>query len=373
MAEPSSVALRRLGLTDFRNYAAATCTVDGRLVAFVGENGAGKTNLLEAISLTTAGRGLRRAPFAELVRRGATGGWTVSAIIDGPAGETRIGTGYEAGDAGRRVRIDGVDARSSEALLDYIRILWLLPAMDTLLTGPAGDRRRFLDRLVLSIDPRHGSRVADLDKALRSRNRLLEEGGSPAYLDAVEAQVAELGVAVALARRETVALLADRLATQAHLGLPFPRAGIELEGGFNAEGVASDLEDRLRRSLRDGRARDRAAGRTLEGPHRTDLAVTHLGKAMPAAMASTGEQKALLIGLVLGHAELTATTTGMTPVLLLDEVAAHLDAGRRAALFARLDELRLQAFMTGTDRALFEALPTDAAVFQVEHGAVHRL
>lgn len=373
MAGPTPVALRRLTLADFRNYASLSLDVGARLVAFVGANGAGKTNLLEAISLLTAGRGLRRAPLGELVRKGAPGGFAVSAVVDGPYGETRLGTGYDPGETGRRVRIDGEDARTSESLLDYLRVLWLLPSMDGLFTGPAGDRRRFLDRLVLAIDPGHGRRVADLEKALRSRNRLLDEGGTPAYFDALESQIAQIGVAVALARRETVNLLSGRFAAQGALGLPFPQAGIRLEGSFEAEAdavAASDIEDRYIEILREGRARDRAAGRTLEGPHRSDLAVTHLAKDMPAGMASTGEQKALLIGLVLAHADLTASVAGMTPVLLLDEIAAHLDPDRRAALFARLEALGLQVFMTGTDPLLFESLGGSAQLFTVGDGKV---
>ncbi|MXN66783.1 DNA replication/repair protein RecF [Stappia sp. GBMRC 2046] len=373
MAGPTPVALRRLTLSDFRNYASLSLDVGARLVAFVGANGAGKTNLIEAVSLLTAGRGLRRAPLADLIRKGAAGGFAVSALLDGPYGETRLGTGYDPGETGRRVRIDGEDARTSESLLDYLRVLWLLPSMDGLFTGSAGDRRRFLDRLVLAIDPGHGRRVADLEKALRSRNRLLEEGATPAYFDAIESQIAQIGVAVALARRETVNLLSGRIAAQGALGLPFPQAGIRLEGSFEVEAdavAASDIEDRYIEILREGRARDRAAGRTLEGPHRSDLAVTHLAKDMPAGMASTGEQKALLIGLVLAHADLTASVAGMTPVLLLDEIAAHLDPDRRAALFARLDTLGLQVFMTGTDPLLFESLGHSAQLFTVGDGKV---
>ncbi len=368
MAEPSPVALSRLSLTDFRNYTSLSLEPGSRMVAFVGENGAGKTNLLEAISLLSAGRGLRRAQLADLVRRGAPSGFAISAIVDGPFGETRIGTGFTPGESGRKVRIDGEEARSSEALLDYLRVLWLLPAMDSLFSGPAGDRRRFLDRLVLAIDPGHGRRVAEFEKALRARNRLLEDGGTAAYLDALESQVAQLAIAVALARRETVQLLQSRLAAKDAADLPFPQAHIRLQGTFEDDAetmAAADLEDHYRLQLREGRARDRAAGRTLDGPHRSDLAVTHLAKAMPAAMASTGEQKGLLIGLVLAHAGLTASISGMTPVLLLDEVAAHLDPIRREALFERLDRLGGQVFMTGTDPLLFAHLPPSSRLLKV--------
>ncbi|GGF02224.1 DNA replication/repair protein RecF [Stappia taiwanensis] len=373
MSGPVHVALRRLALTNFRSYETFSLTLDAPLVAFVGENGAGKTNLLEAVSLLTAGRGLRRAPLGEIARKGSSGDWSVAAVVDGPQGETRIGVGHRPGETGRRIRIDGADARNSEQLLDYLRVLWLLPSMDGLFTGPAGDRRRFLDRFVLAVDPGHGRRVADLEKTLRARNRLLDGNGAPEFLDAVEAQLAPLAVAVCFARRETVALLAERVAAQASLGLPFPQAGISLDGPFEEEAdacAAGDLEDRYRARLVETRRRDRAAGRTLDGPHRSDLKVHHLAKDMPAGLASTGEQKALLIGLVLAHAEVTAAMSGMTPLLLLDEVAAHLDPNRRAALFARLAELGPQVLMTGTDPLLFSALPRESEVFQVASGSV---
>lgn len=232
MGEPIQVALRSLNLTDFRNYTQVSVSLGARLVALVGDNGAGKTNLLEAVSQLTAGRGLRRAQLDDIRRKDAETGWSVAARLDGPFGETRIGVGHAPGATGRRIRIDGADARSSEQLLEHMRVLWLLPAMDGLFTGPAGDRRRFLDRLVLAIDPGHGRRVADLEKTLRARNRLLDEGGTSAFLDAVEAQLAPLAVAVSCARRETVALLQARIEAQDDLGLPFPRAGVALAGDF---------------------------------------------------------------------------------------------------------------------------------------------
>ncbi|OKL44529.1 DNA replication/repair protein RecF [Pseudovibrio exalbescens] len=376
MSDPVSVTLTRLALTDFRNYASATIPLSSQMVAFVGDNGAGKTNILEAISFLTAGRGLRRSALSDIGRAVASGSWAVNARIEGVYGETRLGTGYTAGETGRRVRIDGEDARSSDMLLDYIRVLWLVPSMDGLFTGPGSDRRRFLDRLVLSLNPSHGRMVANYEKALRQRNRLLAEGGMPSFLDALEAQVAELGTAVTISRRETVSLLAATIEDQAGLGLPFPKALIQLEGGFETltEGMNStDTEDAFRTLLSDGRYRDRAAGRTLEGPHRSDLVVHHAEKELPAALASTGEQKALLIGLVLAHASLTSAVSGMAPVLLLDEVAAHLDPARRAALFARLEAIGGQVFMTGTDAALFEDLPSGAERFQVTDAHIARL
>uniref|UniRef100_UPI003BABABC4 DNA replication/repair protein RecF n=1 Tax=Stappia sp. TaxID=1870903 RepID=UPI003BABABC4 len=378
MNEPVRVALSRLTLSNFRNHETLALGCEARLVALVGANGVGKTNLLEAVSLLSPGRGLRRAQLDDMVRKGATGGFAVSAVLEGGCGETRIGVGHAPGEAGRRIRIDGEDARSADMLLEHLRVLWLLPAMDGLFTGAAGDRRRFLDRLVLAVDPGHGRRVADLEKTLRARNRLLDDGGSSAFLDAVEAQLAPLAVAVSYARREAVALLGERIATQAQLGLPFPQAGIRLTGPFEdmaGDLDATDLEDAYRERLVEGRFRDRAAGRTLEGPHRSDLAVTHLAKDMPAALASTGEQKALLIGLILAHADLTTAVSGMTPVLLMDEVAAHLDPGRREALFARLSALACQVFMTGTDAALFESLPEGGTIIALSEagGAEPRL
>lgn len=365
MTSPAPVAIERLLLTDFRNYARLALAPAARLVALVGNNGIGKTNVLEAISLLSAGRGLRRAALPDIARRDGPGTWAVAATLNGPLGDIQIGTGYTGGDSGRRVRIDGAEAKSSEALLEHVRVLWLVPAMDGLFTGPAGDRRRFLDRLTLSIDPAHGRRVSDFEKALSHRNRLLDTGAAPAWLDAVEQQLAGLGLAVAAARRETVSLLQNRIDVQDGLGLPFPRAALALEGEFEqaAAGLAaSDQEHLLLRQLRDGRARDRAAGRTLSGPHRTDLAVMHSAKTMPAGLASTGEQKALLIGLILAHADLTAGVSGLTPILLLDEVAAHLDPGRREALFSRLVGLNCQVFMTGTDTQLFDNLPQSGEI-----------
>lgn len=367
--------ITRLGLTGFRNYQALSLDIDGALVAFVGANGAGKTNILEAISFLTAGRGLRRATLSDIARKGGDGSWSVAATLVGDDGmETRIGTGLTAGGAGRRVRIDGADARGSESLLDYMRVLWLVPAMDGLFTGPASDRRRFLDRLTLAIDPAHGRRVADFETALRQRNRLLDQGGSDAFLSALELQVAELGTAVSIARGETVGLLGRMLAQDTGEALPFPKAQVALEGAFEAETLglgASDREDLYLRMLREGRGRDRAAGRTLAGPHLSDLKVTHAAKAMPAGQSSTGEQKALLIGLVLAHADLTAKVSGLAPVLLLDEVAAHLDPDRRAALFARLVALGGQVFMTGTDAALFDALPDGSRMIEIRGGGGH--
>jgi len=374
---PDQTYISKLTLTNFRNYAALSIDLRPGAVIFCGDNGAGKTNLLEAISLLTPGRGLRRAPYADVAREGGDGGFALHARLDGPEGEVEIGTGISGGDAigesGRKVRINGAAARSAEEMLEWLRVVWLTPAMDALFTGPAGDRRRFLDRLVLAIDPGHGQRALDYEKAMRGRNRLLAEGSRDgAWFDAIETQMAETGVAMAAARAELVRLLAAMIERLPATG-PFPQADIGLEGALESEVAtmpAIDVEERFRRTLAEGRLRDRAAGRTLDGPHRSDLLVRHRPKDMPAELCSTGEQKALLVAIVLSHARLTGEMSGMTPVLLLDEIAAHLDAGRRAALFAILEELNCQTFMTGTDAALFSSLAGRAQFLTVDHGTV---
>ncbi len=371
------MSVRRLKLVGFRNYAELNLPLGPGPVVLTGENGAGKTNLIEAVSFLSPGRGLRRAAYDDVARTGGQDGFAIHATLDCALyGEAEIGTGTAgAGDGGRKVRVNGAPA-SAEDLLDYARILWIVPSMDGLFTGGASERRRFLDRMVLAIDTQHGKRVLDYEKAMRSRNRLLSDGNQDdRWLDAIESQMAELGTAIAAARAEAMRLIAAMIERLPAEG-PFPKADCFLEGGLESRiGVeaALDLEEDFRRNLRDGRARDRAAGRTLDGPHRTDFLVQHRPKAMPAALCSTGEQKALLIGLVLAHARLTGELSGMAPVLLLDEIAAHLDPGRRAALFAILHDLGGQAFMTGTDRALFEALEGEAQFFHVSGGQLTQL
>ncbi|MER9692782.1 DNA replication/repair protein RecF [Mesorhizobium sp. M0179] len=374
---PEQNHISKLTLTNFRNYAALSIGFSPGPVVFSGDNGAGKTNLLEAISLLTPGRGLRRAPYVDVAREGGDGGFALHARLDGPEGQVEIGTGITGGEAagegGRKVRINGAPARSADAMLEWLRVVWLTPAMDGLFPGPAADRRRFLDRLVLAVDPGHGQRALDYEKAMRGRNRLLTEGSRDgAWFDAIEMQMAETGVAIAAARAELVRLLTamiDRLPSSG----PFPQADISLSGDLESDvatAPAVDVEERYRAALADGRERDRAAGRTFDGPHRSDLLVRHRPKAMPAELCSTGEQKALLVGIVLSHARLTGEMSGMTPILLLDEIAAHLDAGRRAALFSILEELSCQAFMTGTDAALFSSLRGRAQFLTVDHGTV---
>lgn len=375
-ARAAQVHISRLTLTDFRNYAAAGVALRPGAVVLTGENGAGKTNLLEAVSLLTPGRGLRRAVYDEVERLGGAGGFAVHACLEGPFGEVEIGTGTAGaaeGESGRKVRINGATAKSADEMLDWLRVIWLTPAMDSLFTGPAGDRRRFLDRLVLAIDPSHGRRAADYEKAMRSRNRLLSEGARDAsWLSAIETQMAETGVAIAAARAELARLLAammEKLPDDS----PFPKALIALEGSLEAavgSRPALDVEEEFRTALEAGRARDEAAGRTLEGPHRSELLVRHAPKDMPAASCSTGEQKALLVGIVLAHARLVGELSGSAPILLLDEIAAHFDAERRAALFDILEELNCQVFMTGTERGLFSSLSGRAQFLAVSAGSV---
>ncbi|WP_300973208.1 DNA replication/repair protein RecF [Sphingomonas sp. LHG3406-1] len=364
--------LARLTLTDFRNHAGLDLRPGPGFVCLHGQNGAGKTNILESVSMLAPGRGLRGAALSEMARSEGPGGWSVSANLspfspsqveghgatsastslgtNGEAvfaiSETVLGTGTLATAPERRVvRINGASA-SVNSLAEWLAILWLTPAMDRLFSGPASDRRRFLDRLVLALEPGHAHHAARYDAAMRARNKLLAEpdGADPEWLSALEAGMAEHGEALAAARARTVAGLGEMLAA-APEDL-FAKGAIALEGAEQA-GLAA--------MLRANRGHDAAAGRTTEGPHRQDLAVTHAAKRQPAARCSTGEQKALLLGLVLAHAALVTERRGAPPLLLLDEVAAHLDPGRRAALFERL-EGRGQVWMTATEAALFEGV-----------------
>jgi DNA replication and repair protein RecF len=368
--------IRRLTLANFRSYHAATVRVDDGPVVLVGPNGTGKTNILEAISFLGPGRGLRYATLEEVAFSEGDGSWAISAEVEGELGLATLGTGIEApaGDASvsRQGRIDR-EPVSVTALADYLRVLWLIPAMDGLFMGSASERRRFLDRLVLAADAEHSTRVNALERALRSRNRLLESPQPDAHwLDAIEHETAELAVAVAAARAETVSRLSAALAERRDGA--FPSAQIMLEGWLDdlVGHPAMEVEDRYRATLRNNRTRDAAAGRTLEGPHVTDLKVVYAPKQIPARDASTGEQKALLIGLVLAHAQLVADMTGMTPIILLDEVVAHLDPNRRSALFDALIELGAQVWMTGADPAAFAELATRAHIFMVDGGKIER-
>jgi DNA replication and repair protein RecF len=375
--------VRRLSLTNFRSYHAAQISL-GRAgpVVLTGVNGAGKTNLIEAISLLAPGRGLRRATMEELAFAEGDGAWAVSAEIEGMLGLATLGTGIDppAGEDSapvRKCRVDRESVGSATAFADHLRVVWLTPAMDPLFNGPASERRRFLDRLVLAVDAQHSSRVAALERSLRSRNRLLEDTpGDSHWLDAVEHETAEVAVAVAAARLETVKRLSAALDAARDQAPEFPQAQIDLQGWMErllADHSAIEIEDRYRALLKENRARDAAAGRTLDGPHLSDLAVRHRAKNLPAADASTGEQKALLIRLVLAHAGLIKQMTGFAPLLLLDEVVAHLDPVRRAALYDALSSLAAQVWMTGADPVSFGDILDRANVFEVRGGTVQRV
>lgn len=349
--------LTRLSLTDFRNHRDALIEVGPGFVLLSGPNGAGKTNVLEAVSLLTPGRGLRQVPISEMARSDGPGGFAIAARL---GDETDIGTGTTPVTPERRqVRINGA-AASVNSLSERLSVLWLTPAMDRLFTDSAGSRRRFLDRLTLALEPGHATHAARYEAAMRARNKLLSDPASPdpAWLSALEAQMAEHGAALGEARKRTVTALTEALAD-----LPdddFPRAELGLEGWLGGD---------LAESLKANRSRDAAAGRAVEGPHRQDIAVSHVAKRQAAARSSTGEQKALLLGLVLAHAELVAVRRGAPPLLLLDEVAAHLDPHRRAALFARL-EGHGQVWMTATEPALFDAIDGSSSRFHVEAGTI---
>ncbi|MDT7934793.1 MAG: DNA replication/repair protein RecF [Sphingomonadaceae bacterium] len=351
--------ITRLTLTDFRSYAAAGLEPGSGPVVLTGLNGAGKTNVLEAVSLLAPGRGLRGAALGELARADGGGGWAVAARTDGPGGAVELGTGSAPGTPDRRVaRVNGAPAPLVQ-FGERLAVAWLTPAMDRLLAEGAGARRRFLDRLTLALEPGHGTQATRYEAAMRERSRLLAGGAAdPAWLDALEARMAEHGALLAAARARTAEALQPYLAA---VGVPFPVASLAYEDAS----VGAELAG----LLRGGRARDMAAGRALAGPHRADLSVIDAASGAPAARCSTGEQKALLIGVLLAHAELVAALRGMRPILLLDEVAAHLDEHRRSALLERLPALG-QVWLTGTEMATFEALRPHATLFTVRKGEV---
>src|SRR6195256_4015251 len=354
--------IHKLTLTHFRNYRAASLETRGDVVVLVGPNGAGKTNCLEAISFLSPGRGLRRATLEDVADNQGDGSWAVSAEVEGALGLATLGTGIDApgnenSATGRRCRIDREPVTSATAFGDHLRMVWLTPAMDGLFLGAASERRRFFDRLVLAIDSEHSARVSALDRALRSRNRLLEvRNYDDHWCGAIERETAELAVAVAAMRGQTAAKLAAMLRTRGDAS-PFPSAQIMLDGWMENALMSEPAA---------------AAGRTLDGPHLTDLQVIYAPKNMPARDASTGEQKALLIGLVLAHASLVAEMTGIVPLLLLDEVVAHLDPGRRSALFSELAKLGAQVWLTGADPASFTEIGASGDVFDVENGRIAR-
>jgi DNA replication and repair protein RecF len=376
------IGVRRVALADFRSYPSLELDLFTPLVVLTGDNGSGKTNLLEALSLLAPGRGLRRAEIGECARDKGAGGWAVSVELETPKGVVQLGTGIETqhdAAALRKYRIDRAPVNSIRAFCDHVRVVWLTPAMDGLFAGPAGERRRFLDRMVLSLDGDHGARVNALERALRGRNRLLEERPNHSertWLDAIEREVAELAIAVAAARFETVSKLSALILAGRNEDSVFPWAELSLRGDVEsliATRPALEAEDIYRGVLRDSRARDAAAGRTLIGPQASDLRVRHGPKQAPAAQTSTGEQKALLVSLVLAQARLVKAMSKIAPLILLDEIAAHLDPTRRAALYNLLEILGGQIWLTGADPATFAGLETRAQMLRVTPGSVTAL
>jgi DNA replication and repair protein RecF len=362
----SRLAVTRLQLTNFRSYAAGELAVDGAPVVLAGPNGAGKTNVLDAISLLSPGRGLRGAKLTEHARKGPVAGeetlWAVAATVMRGAGEHQIGTGMVQGSGSRHVRLNGAAAASSADLGDIVQLIWLTPAMDRLFIESASGRRRFLDRLVLGFEPGHARASTRYETAMRERARLLKYGPrDPGWLDGLENEMADAGVEIARARARVVGQVSGALAERGRAGA-FPAATLALSDEVHL----SDAE-KMRTAFASGRMRDAEAGRTLSGPHTTDLHVRHTPKRMEARDCSTGEQKALLVSIILADArELARTRGGLAPVLLLDEIAAHLDATRRAALFEEISALSAQAWMTGTDLSLFEG--ARAQIFEVQAG-----
>jgi DNA replication and repair protein RecF len=369
----AKLAVTQLRLTNFRSYASGALTLSGAPVVLAGPNGAGKTNILDAISLLSPGRGLRGAKLAEHTRKGPIvpdeALWAVAATVTRGGTDYDIGTGLTLGPNGgekRHVRLNGVEAKGSADLGDIVQLVWLTPAMDRLFIESAGGRRRFLDRLVLGFDSSHARNATRYETAVRERARLLKYGPrDPAWLDGLEHEMAEAGFAMAVARAATVEKLSRALAERTG---EFPAAALSLSDELHL----SSAED-LRAAFAAGRMRDAEAGRTLQGPHTTDLLVRHTAKRAEARDCSTGEQKALLISIMLADArELARAREGLAPLLLLDEIAAHLDARRRTALFEEIHALSAQAWMTGTDLSLFEGWNSRAEIFLVENGQFMR-
>ena len=367
-AERFRLAVTRLQLTNFRSYGFGEIAVSGAPVVLAGPNGAGKTNVLDAISLLSPGRGIRGAKLNEHTRKAPTASeetlWAVAATVTRAGTDYEIGTGLTQASASRQVRLNGAPAQSSADLGDIVQLIWLTPAMDRLFIESAGGRRRFLDRLVLGFDTGHARASTRYETAMRERARLLKYGPrDPSWLEGLENEMAEAGIQIAQARAATVEKLSHALAERGPQA--FPAAQLNLTDELHL-GTADDLRGQLAAS----RMRDAEAGRTLAGPHTTDLAVRHTAKRMDARDCSTGEQKALLISIMLADArELTRARDGMAPILLLDEIAAHLDAVRRAALFEEIHSLSAQAWMTGTDLSLFDG--AQAEIFDVRDGVFH--
>ena len=383
----SGLWVERLSLTNFRNYKSGSVAVKPGPVVLLGSNGSGKTNLLEAVSLLAPGQGLRRASYPDLAYQDGqgvgTGDWAVAAQLHTNNSVVQVGTGLQSAQSGadkprpgRLVRIDGETQRGSGVLAELVEMVWLTPMSDGLFTGPASERRRFLDRLVLCFDPRFRSRAGQFERAMRQRNRLLDQGVTrDAQFQGLETVMADMGVAIAAARVEIVAALAQEMqARRQREGehAMFPWADVKLDGTLEIalhDNPALDVEDLYLADLKRYRERDRAAGRALLGPHRSDLVVMHGPKQMPAKLCSTGEQKALLVGIVLAHAVLSAgRRSGIPPILLLDEIAAHFDADRRRSLFEELLRIGGQCWMTGTDRSDFLALEERATFVHITNG-----
>ena len=340
------MALSVLTLTNFRNHTLLTLRPQAQFIALYGANGAGKTNILEAVSLLVPGRGLRRAALSEMANSICNSGFAISAELDG----TIIGTGVEAAQPDRRkVRINGANA-SINNLAEWLSAIWLTPSMDRLFVDGAGARRRFLDRLVLALEPGHARHASRYEKAVQQRNRILATHAAPDpfWLDAIETQMAESGNFIVEARARMLAALDVQLAILPEDPFPVPDIVLAMEGPTNAQ--------ELREIWRSSRRKDAGAGRTLTGPHRADLVVHNRANGQAADRCSTGEQKALMLSLILAHAALVSAQRGAPPILLLDEVAAHLDPDRRAALFARLGDTGAQVWMTGTEAALFDTI-----------------
>ncbi|NIA68113.1 DNA replication/repair protein RecF [Pelagibius litoralis] len=378
--------MHRLLVHEFRSYQSAELEIAAAPVVLTGANGAGKTNLLEAISFLSPGRGLRGAKLSEVDRiapadeaGGAATAWAVAAGVTTPEGPRDLGSGRDPGNgegaSGRErrlVKIDGAVARGQQALAEVLSMVWLTPQMDGLFRDSAGGRRRFLDRLVYGFDPEHSARSNAYEHALRERARLLKSGrGDKVWFDALEDSMARHGVAIADARLTMVERLQH--ACDAADG-PFPKARLALEGTVEqwlGEGhPALTVEDLMRERLAESRRQDAEAGGAAVGPHRSDLAAQHAAKGVAAALCSTGEQKALLIAILLAHARLQALERGSPPLLLLDEVAAHLDAERRAALYREILDMRAQAWLTGTDAADFKSLEGEAQFFTIQDGGI---
>ncbi len=366
----------RLVLQAFRSYDSLTLDLDARFVVLTGQNGAGKTNVLEALSLLSPGRGLRGAQLSELQKLDQALPWSVFSTWQTPLGERRLHSYREAGGDKRLHRLDGALLKSLQGFADLVALTWLTPQQDGLFRGPSSERRAFFDQLVLALFPQHARHLNAYSVSQRQRSKILRDAAQrrqpadPAWLAATEDAMARHGVAIAEARLSALEHLSGRLAQD--FG-PFPGAELALQGDFEAalqERSAVDVEDWAQSTWARSREQDQATGRTQFGPHRSDLLVFHKAKGLPAQTCSTGEQKSLVIALILGHIYMIASLRAMPAVLLLDEVAAHLDAGKRDALFEALEALGAQVWMTGTEPGSFASLGARAQAFEVSEGSL---